>query len=38
MRRGEISLFGNTYFSKELAELHGEEVRVAFDIHDATRI
>ncbi len=38
VRRGEISLFGNTYFSKELAELHGEEVRVAFDIHDATRI
>ena len=38
VRRGEISLFGNTYFSKELAELNGEEVRVAFDIHDATRI
>jgi len=38
VRRGEISLFGNTYFSRELAELHGEEVRVAFDIHDATRV
>lgn len=38
VRRGEISLFGNTYFSRELAELHGEEVRVAFDIHDASRV
>ena len=38
VRRGEIALFGNTYYSRELAELHGEEVRVAFDIHDATRV
>lgn len=38
VRRGEISLFGNTYFNRELAELHGEEVRVAFDLHDATRV
>jgi putative transposase len=37
-RRGEISLFGNTYFNNALAELHGEMVRVAFDIHDATRV
>jgi putative transposase len=36
--RGEISLFGNRYFSRELAELHGDQVRVAFDIHDASRI
>lgn len=36
--RGEVSLFGNRYFSKELAELHKDQVRVAFDIHDASRI
>ncbi|HWQ09141.1 MAG TPA: transposase family protein, partial [Holophaga sp.] len=36
--RGEINLFGNRYFSRELAELHKDQVRVAFDIHDATRI
>jgi len=36
--RGEITLFGNRYFSRELAELHGDQVRVAFDLHDATRI
>ncbi|WLT30754.1 transposase family protein [Geothrix sp. PMB-07] len=38
VRRGEIQLFGNTYFNRELAELHGEEVCVAFDIHDASRV
>ena len=36
--RGEINLFGNRYFSNELAELHKDKVRVVFDIHDATRI
>ena len=36
--RGELSLFGNTYFSKELQELHGEQVRIGFDIHDATKV
>ena len=36
--RGEISLFGNRYFSQELKELHGDMVKVAFDIHDATRV
>jgi putative transposase len=38
VRRGEIALFGNTYFSQELAELHTESVRVRFDIHQADRI
>jgi len=36
--RGEINLFGNRYFSNELAELNKDKVRVAFDIHDASRI
>lgn len=38
VQRGEISLFGNRYFSGELAELNKDQVRVAFDIHDASRI
>lgn len=36
--RGELSLFGQRYFSKELAEYHGDKVRVAFDVHDATKV
>ena len=33
--RGEISLFSNVYFSRELEEWHGEQVRVAYDVHNA---
>ncbi|HZZ06874.1 transposase, partial [Paraburkholderia sp.] len=33
--RGEIALFNNKYFSGMLEEFHGEQVQVAFDIHDA---
>ncbi|EEG23363.1 Mu transposase domain protein [Eikenella corrodens ATCC 23834] len=33
--RGQIELFGNVYFSTDLAELHGEDVRVAYDYDDA---
>jgi putative transposase len=36
--RGEIALFNNRYFSGLLEEFHGEQVHVAFDIHDANRV
>lgn len=37
-RRGEITLFTNTYFSHDLEAYHGETVRVGYDIHDASRV
>ena len=37
-RRGEITLFTNTYFSHDLEPYHGETVRVGYDIHDASRV
>lgn len=33
--RGEVQLFNNKYFSPDLALYHGEELQVAYDIHDA---
>lgn len=36
--RGEIALFNNRYFSGLLEEFHGEQVQVAYDIHDAQRV
>ncbi|HCU2117777.1 TPA: transposase [Klebsiella pneumoniae] len=33
-QRGWLRLFNNDYFSEELIQVDGEEVRVAFDIHD----
>lgn len=38
VRRGEIDLFGNRYFSADLEQYHGESVLVGYDIHDANRI
>jgi len=38
VRRGEIELFGNRYFSADLEQFHGENVLVGYDIHDANRI
>ena len=35
--RGEINLFGNLYFSQDLAEFHGELVRVGYDSADSSR-
>lgn len=37
-QRGEILLFNNRYFSKDLEEFHGETVFVGYDIHDASRV
>ncbi len=36
--RGEVSLFGNTYFSARLAEHTGDTVQIGYDIHDASRV
>lgn len=36
--RGKVSLFGNVYFSMEMAVLHGEKVRVGYDLHDADTV
>lgn len=37
-QRGEINLFSNIYFARELEEFHGTSLHVAYDIHDASRI
>jgi putative transposase len=36
--RGELNLFGNMYFSRELTEWDGYKVQVAYDVHDAARV
>ncbi len=36
--RGLIQWIGNEYFAPELEALHGEEVMVAYDLHDATSV
>lgn len=38
VRRCEIRLFNNLYYSEALREEHGRKVRVSYDIHDATKI
>ncbi|QMV62814.1 transposase [Pseudomonas berkeleyensis] len=37
-RRGEIAWAGQRYFLDSLRDLHGEEVRVAYDVRDASRV
>ncbi|MCP2041441.1 putative transposase [Neisseria sp. HSC-16F19] len=36
--RGEVELFTNRYFAVDLAEHHGESVRVAYDYDDASAV
>lgn len=38
IQRAEINLFTNIYFARELAEFHGIEAQIAYDIHDPSRI
>lgn len=38
LARAEIRLFNNIYFARELAEFHGMEVHVAYDIHDPEHV
>lgn len=36
--RGEVQLFGHTYFSSALAEFHGDTVFVGYDVHDCSKV
>lgn len=38
IQRAEINLFTNIYFARELAEFHGLDAQIAYDIHDASRV
>ncbi len=38
VQRGEIKLFSNCYFSRALEHHHGQQVRVGYDIHDASKV
>ena len=38
IQRAEINLFTNIYFARELAEFHGIDAQIAYDIHDPSRI
>ena len=37
-RRGEVTWAGETYFLDALRTFHGEEVRMAYDVRDASRV
>ncbi|WP_323114301.1 DNA-binding protein [Pseudomonas guariconensis] len=37
-RRGEIAWAGNNYFMADLTALHGQEIRVAYDVRDASQV
>ncbi|WP_347253852.1 DNA-binding protein [Leminorella grimontii] len=37
-QRGWLELMNNQYFAEELIGVDGDEVRVAYDIHDASRV
>ncbi len=38
VRRCEIELFNNRYYSRDLEQYHGEQVQVGYEIHDATHV
>lgn len=38
IQRAEINLFTNIYFARELAEFHGLDAQISYDIHDASRV
>lgn len=38
VRRGEITWDGNRYFLEDLRHIHGEDVRIAYDVRDASRV
>ena len=38
IQRAEINLFTNRYFAQALAEFHGMDAQIAYDIHDPQRI
>lgn len=38
VRRCELEFIGNRYFARELEEFHGEQLKVGYDIHDASKV
>jgi putative transposase len=38
INRGEVSVFGNRYFSNELKEFHGDRLRIGYDVNDAGQV
>lgn len=36
--RGEVTWDGNRYFLNDLRDIHGEDVRIAYDVRDASRV
>lgn len=36
--RGEVQWMNNTYFMDDLRSLHGQEIRLAYDVRDAARV
>ena len=38
VRRGEVELFGNRYFARELEEYHDQTMQIGYDIHDADQV
>jgi len=38
VKRCEVSIFNNTYFSAALEDYNDESVRVGYDLHDASRV
>lgn len=37
-RRGEIAWAGNTYFTPDLTVFHDQEIRIAYDVRDASQV
>ncbi|AZC67402.1 DNA-binding protein [Pseudomonas chlororaphis] len=37
-RRGEVTWSGETYFLDALRDFHGQEIRLAYDVRDASRV
>lgn len=38
VNRGQVRIFGNVYFSRDLEGHHGDSVFIGYDIHDAERV
>lgn len=38
VQRGNVSIFGNRYFSQDLEEFHGDQVAVAYEIQDPNQV
>ncbi|MGC9741876.1 transposase [Pseudomonas capeferrum] len=37
-RRGEVAWAGNRYFMADLTPLHGQEIRIAYDVRDSSQV